>query len=103
MKENQIESCPKMFAGKKIRMTKKALRVDLILKNARRSVLKIDACAAPKHKIILSWPYHGNTHFLKLLFDYSTVKFEPLSKRQPHLSDVNHCVFIFDPKVPGAS
>ena len=56
MKENQIESCPKMFAGKKIRMTKKALRVDLILKNARRSVLKIDACAAPKHKIILSWP-----------------------------------------------
>ena len=46
-----------MFPNKNFRVTqKKALRADLIKKRQARCV-KIDACAAAKHKIILSWPY----------------------------------------------
>ena len=37
-------------------MTKKASCDDLIKKKAWYGVLKIDACAAAKHEIILSWP-----------------------------------------------
>ena len=48
---------PKMFPDKNLRMTqKKASGDDLIKKKACRGVLKKDACAAAKHKIILSWP-----------------------------------------------
>ena len=43
-----------MFAGKDLQMNKKPSDADLIKKKAWRSVLKIDACAAAKHKIISS-------------------------------------------------
>ena len=43
-----------MFAGKNLRMTKKGSRIDLMKK--RRCVKNRCACAAAKHKIILSWP-----------------------------------------------
>ena len=42
-----------MFASKNLRITKKDSRADLIKK---RLDVKIDACAASKHKIILLWP-----------------------------------------------
>ena len=35
------------------------------------------------------------------LFGCPAANFEPLSRRQLHSLDVNHCVFIFDPKVTG--
>ena len=58
MKEGELnKKLPKIFAGKNLRMTqKKASHADLI-KKTWHDVLKINACAAFKHKIILSWPY----------------------------------------------
>ena len=48
---------PKMFPDKNLRMTqKKSFRRWFNQKKACRGVLKKDAYAAAKHKIILSWP-----------------------------------------------
>ena len=51
-----------MFVGKNLRMLqkKKASYADLKTK-ALRGVLKINRCAAAKHKIILPWPNPGLT------------------------------------------
>ena len=54
MKENQIESCQKCLQVKTYKWTKKPPDADLIKNEAWRSVLKIDACATAKHKIISS-------------------------------------------------
>ena len=48
---------PKMFASKKFtNETKKVSCADLIKKRPDGGVLKLDAYAAAKQKIILSWP-----------------------------------------------
>ena len=54
MKENQMESCQKCLQVKTYKWTKKPSDADLIKKEAWRSALKIDTCAAAKHKIISS-------------------------------------------------
>ena len=43
-----------MFDSKNERIKKASHAV--LIKNAWRAMLKIDACAAAKHKIILPWP-----------------------------------------------
>ena len=57
MKENQIESCQKCRLVETYDWHKKIFTRRINQKKALRGVLKIDAWAAAKHKIILSWPY----------------------------------------------
>ena len=47
---------PKMFASKKFTNETKVSCADLIKKRPDGGVLKLDAYAAAKQKIILSWP-----------------------------------------------
>ena len=54
MKKNQIENCQKCLLVKTYEWHKKASRVDFNPKKTWRSVLKVDACAAAKHKIIFN-------------------------------------------------
>ena len=54
MKENQIESCQKMFAGENLWMIQKSCTRWFNKKKTWRVALKIDPCVG--HKIILSWP-----------------------------------------------
>ena len=43
------------------------------------------------------------TYFSYLLHDYPTASFGPLSRGQPHQSDVYHCMILcFDPEVKGS-
>ena len=64
-----------MFAGKNLHMTQKTTsRADLINKSLTRCV-KIDACAAAKHKIILSWPKMGRFFHTSLEYCSIVVQF----------------------------
>ena len=51
-----MESCQKCLLVKNLRMKQKKFHADLIKKRRDGGVLKLDAYAAAKQKIILSWP-----------------------------------------------
>ena len=70
MKENQIESCQKCLLLKTYEWHKKRSTRCFIQKKAWDGVLKIDACAAAKHKTI----FHGLMIFYGDFFHFCLIK-----------------------------
>ena len=72
MKKNKIESCQKCLLVKNnTNNTKKSFARWFNQKKAWRGVLKIDACAAAKHRVILSWTY--NMFYLNCLSIWTSI------------------------------
>ena len=72
-----IRKLPKMFTSKHLQMTQKSITCWFNQKKAWHGILKIDACAAAKRKIILS--------SLQTQHVYSTVKVSTSFQREIHV------------------